>query len=470
MDETKRPKAIHYIICAAFCLLFRFVPGFAGITPLGMGILGSFIGAVYGWLTIDMLWPSLLALLGAGLSIGMNQMLAASFGNLSVVSLIICMGAVGLAMSNGAFNWVAMKLLSNRFMAGKGWLTILVVFLAAWLTGSFNPIIMCIIFCAFLTSMFKQVGVPKNDKLVIFTFLGVAYQLMRGQILFPFMGTGLVYLMAYNNMFPGRPIDMVHYLTMMILMGFIMVFIFILLMKYVFRVDVSPLSNYRADGKAVVCKKEQKIALILFVVFIIANILAALPLGPVSTFLQKFGIIGIGILLAAAVPFFTTEEGEPVGDLEKLFGMVNWGQITLVGYIMVLSQYMNTPDTGISQAMALVLTPFTQLPPLVFIVVVMVVATVLTNIANNMIVTVLCMPFLVNFGTTIGMEPAGMVCLLFIISEFALATPAASPVTAVAMTQEMVSSKEMTKGALKLLPILFLCFMVVAWPLAMVIF
>ena len=37
--ETNKIKIIHYIICASFCLFFRFVPGFAGITPLGMGIL-----------------------------------------------------------------------------------------------------------------------------------------------------------------------------------------------------------------------------------------------------------------------------------------------------------------------------------------------------------------------------------------------------------------------------------------------
>lgn len=54
MGETKKINLVHYIIVAAFCFLFRFVPGFAGITPYGMGILGCFIGAIYGWMTIGM--------------------------------------------------------------------------------------------------------------------------------------------------------------------------------------------------------------------------------------------------------------------------------------------------------------------------------------------------------------------------------------------------------------------------------
>ena len=68
------------------------------------------------------------------------------------------------------------------------------------------------------------------------------------------------------------------------------------------------------------------------------------------------------------------------------------------------------------------------------------------------------------------MSPIGMVALLFIISEFALATPAASPITAVAMSQEMVSSKKMSAGGIKLVIPLFIVFMIIAWPLQAVIF
>ena len=107
---------------------------------------------------------------------------------------------------------------------------------------------------------------------------------------------------------------------------------------------------------------------------------------------------------------------------------------------------------------------------MVFIVVVLFMALILTNIANNVLVTVLCMPFLVNFGSSIGMNPVGMVCMLFILSEFALATPAASPVIAVAYSQEMVTSNAMTKTALKVIVPLFIVFLLVAWPLQALIF
>ena len=356
-------------------------------------------------------------------------------------------------------------------MAGRGWTILTVILLLAWLVGSFNPIIMMMIFASFMISMFEQVGVKKDDKLVVIMFLAVAYQLMRGQILFPFMGTGLTYLMAYNNMFPNLPIPMAQYLTMMVIMGIVMLAVLLVLLKFVFRVDVSPLSNYKPQGEGVPpATKGQKYALILFVVFMLANVVMIFAPGAIKHFLEQFGIVGIAMLMGAVVPLLKDENGKPLGDLEDLLHMVNWGQVMMVGYIMVVSTQMMVPATGISAFMANVIKPFMALPPMVFIVVVMTFCLLLTNVANNMLATVLCMPFMVNFATMIGMNPIGMVCLLFIISEFALATPAASPVTAVAMSQDMVTSNKMSVAGIKLVIPLFIVFLIVAWPLQGLIF
>ena len=111
------------------------------------------------------------------------------------------------------------------------------------------------------------------------------------------------------------------------------------------------------------------------------------------------------------------------------------------------------------------------LPPMVFIIVVLVLCMILTNIANNMLTAILCMPFLVNFGSMMGMNPVGMVCLMFIITEFALATPAASPVTGVAFSYtNWVSSNQMMKYGVLLSVILFVVFLIVGWPIADFVF
>ncbi|MBP3585206.1 MAG: hypothetical protein J6J59_05925, partial [Peptococcaceae bacterium] len=60
--------------------------------------------------------------------------------------------------------------------------------------------------------------------------------------------------------------------------------------------------------------------------------------------------------------------------------------------------------------------------------------------------------------------------LLFLLAQFTLATPAASPVTAVAMTQEMADPSEMTKAALKAFPLLFIVALAIGWPFAQILF
>ena len=142
----------------------------------------------------------------------------------------------------------------------------------------------------------------------------------------------------------------------------------------------------------------------------------------------------------------------------------------MVGYIMVCAQYMMGADAGISAAMAKLIMPFMALPPIVFLVVALAIGVVLTNVANNMIVCILIMPFMVNFGSMIGLAPTGMVALLFFMAQFAIATPAASPVTAVAMTQEMADPRVMTKFALKIVPFLFIFGIAIGWPVAQIIF
>ena len=471
MNPAKQVNPIHYVIVIAFCLFFRFVPGFAGITPLGMALIGSFIGAVYGWITIDMLWPSLIALLGVGLSsIGMNAMLAASFGNYIVVMLILCMGVMGMTMKTGAFDWVAKKLLSNKAMQGKPWFTIWFIIAVAWLLGFTNSILMMIIFGAFITSMARSCGVERNAKLVILLYLGVAFGIMLGQIMIPFLSTGLAFYGSYYQMFPNNPMPMGAYLLFMILFGVIMVTVWVLLMKLVFRVDASPLQKFSSDASVGPMTKDQKTSMILFLVFMGVAILAAIPIPIVQQYLAPIGIVGITLAMFIIIPFVKAEDGSRFVNIEECLHMGNWGQILMIAFIMVLATYMSTPETGITTAMAMLFMLFSGMSPWVFIVVAIFVSVILTNFANNMLIGVLVMPFLANFAIQAGIHPGMVVVVLFAMVQLAIATPAASPITAIAMSQEMADAPEMTKIAVKMLPLLLIIGMIIGLPLGAGIF
>ena len=64
-----KKKYIHLGIMLLITLLISICPTIGSLTPLGMRTLAIFIAVLYGWMTVDLIWPSIygfvmLALLG----------------------------------------------------------------------------------------------------------------------------------------------------------------------------------------------------------------------------------------------------------------------------------------------------------------------------------------------------------------------------------------------------------------------
>ena len=79
-------------------------------------------------------------------------------------------------------------------------------------------------------------------------------------------------------------------------------------------------------------------------------------------------------------------------------------------------------------------------------------------------------PGVLKRGLQTALRHTMCIVLLWILVQLALATPAASPVTAVAMTQELADASEMSKTALKILPIMLVIEMVIAIPISQIFF
>ena len=53
---------INSVITVVLMLGIGFLPAPDPMTPMGMKVLGIFIGALYGWTTVNTVWPSILVL------------------------------------------------------------------------------------------------------------------------------------------------------------------------------------------------------------------------------------------------------------------------------------------------------------------------------------------------------------------------------------------------------------------------
>ncbi len=470
--ETKKMTFVHCAIVFVLAFFFRFVPPIGQITPYGMGILGTFIAAIYGWSTVGMVWTSFICLTAIGVSVGPNAMIAAGF-NITILSMIFVFLLMALLEETGATTWLVNTILGSRFTMGKPWLTLFLLFVAAFIGGVLNSIVMAVVFMGVYTTLCKNLNMTPFTKLPTCLMLGTALSLLMGQIAIPVMGNAMMIMATYNAMFPV-PLNLLQYMLFMIPMGFLMMATFVCIMRFVLRVDVSPLKDFDPAmfGEKQKASRDMKLAIMFFVIYMVLVVMSSVAaLGPIAAFLGNFGMFGIIALVICVMMLLKKEDGTPFLNFHMSAAKIGWDPVLMVAFIMVISSYMNTAETGISQTLMSLLMPFTTLSPFVFIVVALFFAMVTTNVATNLIIIVMVMPVIYNFAGMVGLNASGLMCLLFIAAHLAVATPAAAPPTGIMMTaKEVIKVGDFSKYAVISLPILFAVLMIVGIPYSNIIF
>lgn len=109
-----------------------------------------------------------------------------------------------------------------------------------------------------------------------------------------------------------------------------------------------------------------------------------------------------------------------------------WSVVLIVGSALTIGNALTDEATGITVLLKQILTPvFEGQSPLVFTITIVVIACVLTNICNNMVVGMLLIPIIHVFSQQIGAGSAAIACLSVYMVCIAVVTPAASTTSAI---------------------------------------
>ncbi len=424
-------KYVHHVVVLFLCFVFPLLNPIGALSPQGMALVGAFIGAVYGWTMIDMLWPSFAGLLSMIWFLGANQVASMAFGNTTVVMLMFSFIIMGCLTDTGAVTWLINKLLSMKFFLGKPWVTIGFFFFVSYLIAGFNSVIMALLLVPIIRSLFQTLGVEPYTKLPALFIIGVMYCILMGQVTFPFLGVSFVLLATYSAMFQTA-INFAAYLAFTLPLSIIMIFVYLGVMRFVFRVDVSPFKNMTLDvlGETPKITKDQRNAFIIAIIFFVFMILSSLSaFGIVYQLLNKITVMGI----ATAVLFITLKikmaNGKPITNPDST---TPWNIVLITALVMVVSSCMNNPEYGIRATITMLIQPMMGLSPYVFIIALLAISVILTHFATNMVLAIIMMPFMVTFASSVGMNPTGVVALLFFTCQMSLATPGGgAPVSAI---------------------------------------
>ena len=448
---------VHYAIVLFMCFVFPQLDPIGALTPAGMALVGAFLGAVWGWSMIDMIWPSFAGFLSMGWFLGFEKIASVGFGNTTVIGLLFMFIILGCVTETGAVTWLIKKLLSLRFFTGKPWVTIGFLFYLSYLIASFGAPIMALIMITILTALFSTLKLEPYSKLPTLIMIGVMYSLLMGQVTFPFAGVAFALVATYSAMFKTA-LDFASYLMFTLPLSILMILFYIGLMKFVFRVDASPFKNFTPEilGECPPITKDQKKAFVVLGLFIGSMLASSISaLGPIYLLLNKIGVFGITVVALFVLLLMKREDGRIFINMNE---PTQWSIILITALVMILSADMMKPEYGITATISMLVGPLMNAfsSPYIAIVIVLFIAVFLTHFATNMVLCIVMMPFMVTMASSVGISPTGVVALLFFSCQMSLATPGGgAPVSAMFYgVEEWVKVGMMSK--LAIIAILFL--------------
>lgn len=133
-------RAVHSLVGVAIMLLFRYLPlHLPEVTPVGMEIIGVFIGTLYLWTTVDPVWSSLLSIFMIGVSSygPMNQVLSAAFGNPVVIQMLFLMIVMNSMVYNKLTAYIGRFFLTMKINNGRPWVFTAMLMVGAMLMAAF---------------------------------------------------------------------------------------------------------------------------------------------------------------------------------------------------------------------------------------------------------------------------------------------------------------------------------------------
>ncbi len=467
MSTIKKNKNIIHLLISCFIILmfWHVIPPFGQVTEIGMHVAGVFIGVLYGWITIGIMLPSLLGLCVLGLTgaIDVTTLFQQGFGNqitiLTIFMLFVAAAIEELKLSDVIVSSLMNIKIANNRPALKLFFFLLAAFLVSTIAGCFSAIF---IFIVLSRSMIQKLELDENAKLryAILAFLPPAIAL--GEIYMPFKAGVLVATNVINS-FSSTTYSPTVWLWVFPL-AICSIVLYVILCKYVMRVDLSPLNNLTdlADENVQLSKKQKYFLVsfaVLMVLFLVPNILPKTL--AITNLLLALGNSGITIVYVFLMAIITID-GEPLLDIRKVSRNVQWDIIFMMAYFMPILSLLANNSLGILGTLNQVLSPILNgLSPIQFAIIIGILTAVLTNFMNNMAIANLFSLIAGAFAASIsGLNICATIILIWLLANVVMILPSAAPVVLILFgNKDLLVPSQYIKFALITVTIvgLFIC-------------
>lgn len=446
MENTATKSRDLYWLHTLIYFLLTFCFGeisYSGLPPIGMSIVGIFIGLLYGWTFIGFIWPSMLSIFALGLC-GFFPTPQAAFANAFSQQLVVFMLLVLVFTSyceqSGLNKKLSSWFLSRKMLVGHPWRFTFMVLLGSFVV-SFLVDGNAVVFLVWnlMYSIFDEVGYEKGERYPAFVLAGVAIAAILSFGCKPWGNVCILAIGALESSTGGAyTVDYLTFMAVTIPICIMFVVAYFVVMKYIFRPDVSKLMNLsdeylakiRSELKLNAHEKIAASALIIFMLLMIVPTLSGSKsiVGILSSFnfLSAIAVVLIALTLMRL-------EGRPLLDFDKCAREgIHWHVFWITAAALPISAAVSSDTAGITQWLGNVMNAYFQdANIIVFLVLFSIVINLATQLTHNVSLVLIAVPIAVQVSVSLGLNPVALTVLVVIAAACAYATPAASTVAAI---------------------------------------
>lgn len=484
MTESKKTKNkayyINSVICVALMIFVGFLPSpIETITPLGMRILGIFVGLIYGWIFVDLVWPSFLSFLMLGFSGTMNvtEAFVEGFGSTIYLQVMMLFLVAAYFEQCGLTEYIAKWFVSLKINVGRPWVLSFMLFICAIvLSCTVSYFAGMLILWSIFYKICDIYDFKLGDAYTGFMVGGMMYVASVSTALFPFTSYGIIVQglvqASVGEVAGAVPVGPWTLLNVIVSLAIIM--LYMAFGKFVLKIDLSRMKekgDVFEDMRKEKMTHNQKVGLIYMVVFIIMLMGGTIFPSPLKEWFANLGILGACAVCVIGMVFIRNEEGISKCTIEKLSNGLSWKTLILMAATMPMATALEMDEVGVINTVVTWLTgTFSQYSSAVFLVIVVVLFALITQFVHNMVLLFIFCPVLCQTCVALGISPWLFAVLLTLALQISMATPAASTQSAMVFANSnWITTKQAYTNALTFVAISVVV-LILSVPIGMVIF
>lgn len=433
---------VNGVIAFVIYLIVSNIPPVEPLTDTGIQVLGIILGLIYGLITMEPAIPSIAALILMGTTGYTNVMGAfmSGGGHYAVVMVLGLMMIGGIMNYSGLAHALAERIINSKLATGRPWALSFLILLAAMIPSMFlTAIPVLIIVWDIIRNIFEIVGFKKGDKWPALMMAGITGSTAIGMSAMPFsMGVSTDFGI-FMSLFPDAAMPAIPFMGTSLLICVAFVVLELVVLRFIFRPDISNLKNYTAPERNAPFNTNQKRGLALLIIFVVVALLPdILPDGtPFQIFMSGCGVIGASFFVVFLALLIRNKDGSPFITMQQIADNgIFWSLLAMIAALMVVCGSITDPSLGISPALANLLSPMVRsVGPFGVYAILLAIALIGTNLLDNAVIGMALAAVISMIAQDLAIPAVGVFCMLLHAAEYGVLLPVSSPLAAMTYGQ-----------------------------------